>query len=66
MVRWKDDNKNWSQEKYFDLGDIGETEISRRILCSGVFRTRQFEFKVSDNVPVIFISAQIEIEELLS
>lgn len=66
MVRWKDDNKNWSQEHYFDLGAIGETEISRRILCSGIFRTRQFEFKVSDNVPISFISAQIEIEELLS
>lgn len=64
MVRWKDDNKNWSQEKYIDLGNSGETEISRRILVSGVFNTRQFEFKVSDNVPVVFTQAQLEIEEL--
>lgn len=66
MVRWKDNNRHWSQEYYFDLGASGETEISRRILSRGIFNTRQYEFKVSDNVPVSFISAKLEIEELSS
>lgn len=66
MLRWKDDNKNWSTEKYIDLGELGETEIVKRFYCPGIYRTRQWEMVISDAVPKLFLKAELDVDVLSS
>jgi hypothetical protein len=64
MVRWRDDNRRWSQERQLSLGDIGDTTIYRRLKTGGIYRTRQYEFSCSDAVPLTFLEAEEDIEVL--
>lgn len=62
MVRWRDDNKEWSREVTIDLGNVGETEVVRRLNFTGMFTTRQYEFTCTEDVAVIFAGAEEDIE----
>ena len=64
MLRWKDDNKSWSNEVSIGLGDTGDAEIVTRIFPMGIYRTRQYEVSVSDNVAAIYLDAEEDIEVL--
>lgn len=64
VLRWKNDNKSWSREVYIDLGNSGETEIVKRILRTGIYRTRQYELTCSDAVPLLFADAEEDVEIL--
>lgn len=64
MVRWNDDNKGWSNEKWISLGNVGESEIIQRLHRTGIFRTRQYEFVATDNVDVVFGDAEEDLEIL--
>lgn len=64
-VRWRDDNKEWSREVRIDLGAIGETEVVRRLNCTGSFGTRQYEFSCSEGVSLTFGAAEEDIEIML-
>lgn len=64
-VRYRDNNNpEWSSEKQVDLGDLGETQIIKQVFMRGIFKTRQFEFVASDNVPVILARPDYHIEVL--
>jgi hypothetical protein len=65
MVRWRDDNKDWSREVRIDLGDIGQTEVVRRLNITGMFRTRQYEVTCSEGVAVVFCAAEEDIDIML-
>lgn len=64
MLRWKDDNRQWSNEHQVSLGSIGETETVVRLFPRGVYRTRQYEVTVTDNVGFTFGSAEEDIDVL--
>lgn len=63
-VRWNDDNRGWSNERTVSLGKLGDTEIVQQIDTRGIFKTRQYEFTVTDSVQLSFGSAEEEIEVL--
>lgn len=64
MVRWKDDNKSWSNERWYSLGDQGDTDLVVEIGPTGIYKTRQYEFVCTDPVPVIFLYAEEDIDVL--
>jgi len=63
-VRWRDNNRYWSQPRDISLGALGETDVIARLFRTGIFRTRQYEFVSSDGVPVVFTGAEEDIEVL--
>lgn len=64
MLRWRDNNRYWSQEHEIELGDLGETDIIWRIDTRGIFRTRQYEFSATDAVDIDFSFAEQDVEVL--
>ena len=65
IVRWKDNNKNeWSNEHQIDLGKSGDTEFIGSLKRLGIYRARQWEFILSDAVPLVLAEAEEEIELL--
>ena len=64
MVRWRDDNAKWSQEKTLSLGKHGQTDLTLRLFRTGIFRTRQYEISATDAVPIMFTEAEEDIEVL--
>jgi hypothetical protein len=64
MLRYREDGKNWSQPRELSLGDKGAYELVLRDTRRGIYRTRQYEFTATDSVPLVFISAEEDIEVL--
>lgn len=64
MLRWRDNNRYWSQEKQIDMGLIGETDIVVRLTRTGIFRTRQYQISCTENVPYVLVDAEEDIEVL--
>jgi hypothetical protein len=64
MIRWKDDNNRWANERMLSLGNIGETETVIRVDVRGAYRTRQYEIVVTDAVSVTFGDAEEDVEVL--
>lgn len=64
VVRWKDDNRKWSQPRLVSLGDQGDRQIVQRLSRLGMYRTRQYEISVTDPVPVVFGEPEEDIEVL--
>jgi len=65
MVRWKDDGRSsWSQEIQVSLGALGETDMIARIRRTGIYRTRQWEFSVADDIPVVIAHAEEDVTVL--
>jgi len=64
LVRWNDDRRGWSNQHEISLGDVGEYEIVRRIFPRGAYRTRQYEFLVTDPVSVVLGGAEEDIDIL--
>lgn len=64
MLQWSDDGgHSWSNERWSSAGKIGQYRqrvIWRRL---GVSRDRIYQVKVSDPVKVIFIGAELNVEE---
>lgn len=65
MVRWRDDNKEWSREVAISLGDVGDTEVIRKLNNTGIYHTRQWEISCTESVPVVFAYAEEDIDFLL-
>jgi hypothetical protein len=63
-LRYKLDNKTWSNEKEFSLGDIGEYTLVLRDLRRKVFRTIQYQFRATDSIDVVFSDAEEDMEVL--
>jgi len=64
MLRWRDNNRYWSQEKQIDLGLTGETDIVARLTRTGIYRTRQYQISCTENVPYVLVDAEEDIEVL--
>jgi hypothetical protein len=64
MMRYKIDNRTWSNIKEFSLGDVGEYDIILRDLRRNQYRTKQYEFTATDAVDVTFAQAEEDIEVL--
>lgn len=64
MLRYRIDNREWSNIKEFSLGDIGEYNIVVRDTRRKIFRTIQYEFSATDAVDVVFSQAEEDIEVL--
>jgi hypothetical protein len=67
MLQWSDDGgHSWSNEYWTDIGAIGETRtrvVWRRL---GSSRDRVYRVKISDPVKVVFIGAELGVEEGVS
>lgn len=64
MLRYKIDNREWSNIKEFSLGDIGEYNLVLRDTRRKQFRTIQYEFSATDAVDIVFSDAEEDIEVL--
>lgn len=56
-LRWRTDNKDWSNIRSISAGDIGNSEIVVKLFNLGIYRTRQYEFVMTDPVPMLFGNA---------
>jgi len=57
-VRWRDNgSKIWSNDRKIGLGFEGNTEFIRSIFMLGTYRTRQWEFYCTDNIPFSIVQA---------
>jgi len=66
MLRWRDDgNKAWSNTKYIDLGKTGETDFFVSLRRLGMYRSRQYELSLTDDVPIAIADAE-ELVEIIS
>lgn len=63
MLRFLDENKNWSGEYQRSLGQIGERDIEVEFLGMGAAKQRVYEWAVSDPIPVRMTGAYVELEE---
>ena len=62
MLRYKNDGSStWSNIREIDLGDVGETEHHISLYRMGMFKSRQYELSVTDNVPIVFGNAEIDL-----
>jgi hypothetical protein len=57
IMRYNSDNKGWSNERVISLGLQGDREIEKEIFVQGIFKTRQYEFSVTDNTEVAYGNA---------
>lgn len=64
MLRYKLDNRSWSNTKEFSLGNIGEYDLVLRDIRRHQYRTKQYEFSATDAVEVVFSQAEEDIEVL--
>lgn len=64
MLRYKIDNRDWSNIKEFSLGDVGEYNLILRDTRRKQFRTIQYEFSATDAVDIVFSDAEEDIEVL--
>jgi len=63
MLRWRDDGSQiWSNTHYIELGEIGQYEFYKSIRRLGMYRSRQYELSVTDDVPVVVADAEELVE----
>ncbi len=59
MVRWRDDGSStWSNEYTRGIGTSGNTEFFIDLKRLGMYRSRQWEFSITDATELILISAE--------
>jgi len=67
MYRYRprdDEDESWSDEETVSLGKTGQTQAVMELNNLGIYRVRQHEFSVTDDVPVTIIDAEEEGEIL--
>lgn len=63
MIRYKDENSiGWSQEIQGNLGVLGDTTFEVIFQPMGMYKKRQYEMTVTDDVPFVFIRADEDVE----
>jgi hypothetical protein len=60
-LRWKDDGKEWSNFRQYSLGEIGQNKCYAEFRRLGVYRSRQYQYQMSD--PAELSVASVETEE---
>jgi hypothetical protein len=64
MLRWRDNGRDWSNEFYLSLGEIGERNMVLRKQRCGMYRTRQYESACADAVPFVVGDCEEDLEFL--
>lgn len=64
MLRYKIDNRTWSNIKEFSLGDIGEYDFVLTDVRRNQYKTKQYEFTATDAVDIVFSNAEEDVEVL--
>jgi hypothetical protein len=64
MLRYKIDNRTWSNVKEFSLGAIGEYDFIVTDIRRNQYRTKQYEFTATDAVNIVFSNAEEDVEVL--
>lgn len=64
MIRYKLNNRTWSNIKEFSLGNIGEYDLILKDLRRHQYETKQYEFTATDAVDVVFSNAEEDVEVL--
>lgn len=65
MIRWRDDgDRTWGNTYYLDLGNTGYYEFYLSMRRLGMYRSRQYEISVTDDVPIVLASAEEDVEAL--
>lgn len=64
LVRWKNNNKDWSGYREINLGDVGETWITKTLFNLGIYKTRQWEFVHTDLMAFAFGNVEENVEAL--
>ena len=66
MLRWKDDDENWSSVKQINAGRLSEFKRQAILNRCGIYRNRVYELSVTDKVPFILYDAEENVEPLNS
>jgi len=54
IVKWRDNGETtWKGNKTISLGSVGKTDFHGSLFPMGRYRTRQYEFAMSDNSPLV-------------
>jgi hypothetical protein len=62
LIRWRDNGRQeWSNYREIALGEIGETDMVRRIQGLGQYKTRQYEFVCSSNGPLTIAGIEAKV-----
>ena len=62
-VRWRDDGKDaWSNYRELKLGYSGDSNFFKSTYCLGQYTSRQYEFSISDNVPLSLVDVWEDVE----
>ena len=64
MIRWKDNNKSWSNEHWVSIKNTGDTNFIARLSNLGIYETRQYEFVYCGNTPWTLVEAEEDVEVL--
>jgi hypothetical protein len=66
VVRWKDDNRDWSKPHDVSLGVKGDRYIVAKIFPRGIYRTRQWEITHADSEEFVIASAEEDFEVMVT
>ncbi len=64
VVRFKDDDKPWSEPRYVGLGNTGNNAASVRMYRTGVYRKRQIEISMTDNAEFLLHKVTEDVDDL--
>ena len=65
MIKWRDNgNPYWNNERIISLGQTGDYEFETSLNRLGSYKSRQWEFVLSDNTPLVLVDAEETIEVL--
>lgn len=67
LVRWRDDGREeWTKYQEIETGPVAHREFIKRLRRCGRYRSRQYEFRISDNSDLVLVSAESELQGLTS
>ena len=62
MMKWRNNPQTaWSTERTITLGATGSTDYFKSLYSCGQYRTRQYEFSITDDSPVTLVSVGEEV-----
>ena len=65
QIRYRDNGeRGWSNWVDVSLGSIGQTGFNVRLKRLGIFSSRQYEIRYSDNTPLVFSKAEADVTVL--
>lgn len=63
ILKWRDNGSStWNNERYVDLKQVGNYEFETSLTRLGGYRSRQWEFALPDNAPLVMIEAEETID----